>query len=90
MSTYVPIIKFADQSPSFTYGFEAGALWQRLKNNPEILENECLREENLELYQDIAKYNKYEIIQDGEVIDGWVHLTFIKLPQSKLTLVKND
>lgn len=76
------IISFPDQSPSFAYGFEAGGVWHRMRTNePDIgtLEEPLtLREENKELYSDMAQNNLYHAYFRPSEVEGWMYVYFTK------------
>lgn len=76
-------LAFTDQSPSYTYGFEAGQIWALLDElGPPIVdrgwsEGFPVREENAEVYRRMASRFGYAI-EIRDVGHGWMgmRLTF--------------
>ena len=73
------IIKFYDQSESFTYGVEFGRLLEKIERGDEVIKNNGfpVRMENIELLKDTCKqYNYIAVV--GESVNGWVDFLGIK------------
>lgn len=57
---YELVISFPDQSASFVHGFEAGRIWQQMKNLTPVIK-ETVAHENAELYSQMAARNDYTL-----------------------------
>lgn len=87
------VVTFPDQSESFTYGLEAGMIFQRLDGFVSVGTFEApvtVREENIKLYQDIADYKGYTVEIYPTNVDGWMSAVFtpIENPTPKPHLVR--
>lgn len=67
------VLKFIDQSTSFTYGFECGLIWQQLKDGKEITRY-MVNAENREQIDQIAQAIGKQAYFD-EVAVGWLYVT---------------
>jgi len=68
------LIKFPDQSASFTYGVEYGRLLEKIERGDDVVTNNGfpVRIENVELLKDTCKQYGY-IATFGEcAVEGWV------------------
>ena len=92
------IFAFPDQSPAFTYGFEAGQVWAAIDNEGSLEVDRGwttgfpVREENIELYRRMAGARHYRI-ETRQPVDGWVamRLTYVgKGGKPALSLVDHD
>ena len=72
---YGLILPFDSDEPEFTRGFEAGALWERLKNQPGF--EGTVHAENAEMVMRIAEATGCEFSGE-DVGDGWLHVRLIK------------
>jgi len=82
------IISFPDQSKNFTYGFEAGILYQKMIEEHDVIDHGYLkgipvREENVDLIQQMAEYHGYKAIFKTTGIEGYIglQLTKVQLPK---------
>lgn len=75
------IVSFPDQSASFTLGFEAGMIWQRMQSGEQVIKSDTgLSVENVEVMQRMADAAGYEM----DCVDGhdenheWTDLVFTR------------
>jgi hypothetical protein len=85
-------LRFPDQSPSFAYGFEAGSIYELMRQGELVIDrgfNEGfpLRVENTELYNGLANLKSY-VIERGEEKDGWIPTRFTKSKEVEATTPK--
>ena len=74
MTGYDLIIEFPDQSKSFALGFEAGGMWQRMKNRESEI-GQTIHSENLDLITAMATRQHYEVVR---VSNASAHLSGVK------------
>ena len=84
---YGLLVSFPDQSPSFTYGFEAGEINCRMKLDEAVIdcgydEGIPLREENLSLCHRLADLRGYTV-EVKAVEQGWIPIRFTRQPRHK-------
>ena len=74
------IIRFSDQSASFTNGVELGRILQQAHDGKETLSN-CgfpVHTENADVIQDTCKHHGYTACFGNCDIEGWVYFIGIK------------
>lgn len=75
---YDLILTFDDQSPSFTFGFQAGVIWEKMKRREEFTEQFC--GDILELVQRMPARTNYRFeIEPAEETGAWYNLRAIPL-----------
>ena len=76
---YGLVVSFPDQSASFTNGFEAGRLDQRMHASETPIE-ECVHTENEEILRRLAEYQGYAVAawRPSEV-KGWSYIELRKV-----------
>ena len=67
------ICPFDSDDPEFARGFEAGALWERLKADPAC--EATIHATNVEMVMRMAKAAHREVATET-LDDDWVHVTF--------------
>jgi hypothetical protein len=82
---YNLIVPFPDQSESFTLGFEAGIIWNRLTSG-EVEFNLTVHTSNLPVLRNMAKYHGLLLYDLSTNVDGWIQVEFRK-SRNKLSLV---
>ena len=75
--TYDLVLPFDTDDPEFCRGFEAGTLWERLKQQPEEVE-EIVHEGNQPLLREMAHRLGYRL-ECEDVRDGWMGVTLRRL-----------
>lgn len=83
METNNLIIKFTDQSSSFTYGVEFGRLLEKMERGDNIVMNNGfpVRYENIEVIKNACKEYGYIPLFNNKLLDGWVgFIGFKKYP----------
>jgi hypothetical protein len=82
------ILSFPDDSKSFTYGFEAGILYQKMVEEHDTIDHGYLkgipvREENIDLIQQMADYHGYKAQFKTTGVSGYIgmRLTKVQLPK---------
>jgi len=70
---YGLVLRFEDQSNSFTHGFECGIIWQKLKDK-QVIDRETINTENKEQIQQMAEVH-HRIAEFEDIADGWTILT---------------
>jgi hypothetical protein len=83
------IISFPDQSKSFTYGFEAGIIYQKMVEEHDSIDHGYLkgfpiREENMELIQQMAEYHGYKVQFQTTGTEGWIGVRLMKVQLPKI------
>lgn len=68
---YNCILQFDDQSPSFSFGFQAGVIWQKTKSGEPFTDQ--FSGDNLELVQRMASRAGYEF-EITDAGNGWYNL----------------
>ena len=88
------VFAFPDQSQSFTCGFEAGMIWQRIEAGEAVIdkgftEGFPAREDNIELIARMARAGGYTMETHPTGYDGWisVRLSFASKPKPALRVV---
>lgn len=79
------LIKFPDQSQSFTFGVEYGRLLERIQRGDDPITNDKfpVRAENLELLKSTCSQYGYAAIFGEPYLDGWVDFIGIKKTSSQ-------
>lgn len=80
METSELLIRFSDQSPSYTYGFEAGIIWQMMETGIKDF-NRTIRVENIEVVKDMCLKMDYvfDLKKYGQdEFEGWADIFAIK------------
>jgi hypothetical protein len=74
------IIKFTDQSSSFTYGVEFGRLLEKIERGDNIVMNNGfpVRYENIEVIKLACNEYGYTPLFNDRLFDGWVGFIGIK------------
>ena len=75
--TYDLVLPFDTDDPEFTRGFEAGTLWERLKGQPEELE-EVVHAANRHLLREMAHRLGYTL-ECEDARDGWMGVLLRRL-----------
>lgn len=57
MTEHRLLVSFPDQSKSFVHGFEAGQIWQRLRDGEPLIENQLIHRANVEVIDRMALEN---------------------------------
>ena len=65
--------RFEDQSPSYTYGFEAGLIAESMKRK-DLAISATVRVENETTLREMAKYHRYSIEIKPTKFEGWMNL----------------
>jgi hypothetical protein len=81
------IIKFIDESESFTAGFEAGQVFEKLSASPNELIG-VYHFENGEMLFRIGRHFGYEITFAPSTVEGWAEVTFTKPVRPRLSVVR--
>lgn len=76
--TFGLVVSFPDQSASFTNGFEAGRLDQRMKVGETPIE-ECVHTDNEEIYRRLADYQGYAMEWRASEVEGWSYIELRKV-----------
>ena len=71
---YTCLLEFTSDDPNFALGFEAGGMWERLKQFPPRLE-ETVHAANDEQFHLMARRLGYEV-EFQYVENGWAFATF--------------
>lgn len=74
------LIRFDDQSQSYTLGFEAGIIWEKIENGVTDF-NRTIRVENINVVKDMCNKTGYvfEIKEYGRAeFEGWADIFAIK------------
>lgn len=82
---YQLLVSFPDQSPPFTYGFEAGNIWAMLTANLVSELNFTTRVENREVIMRMAAARGWRIDVKLDVAEGWDDTTFVKIGPGLVT-----
>jgi len=79
------LIKFSDQSQSFTYGVEFGRLLEKMQRNDEVIQNSGfpVRVENMQVLKDACIAYGYAAIFGDPYLDGWIDFLGIKKTYSQ-------
>lgn len=77
--SFIPVIRFPDQSASFGHGFQAGQIWEKLKRLDvgAVLE-EMVFPQNRDLLSDLATHEKCGVEFAPTEIEEWVSAIFTK------------
>lgn len=79
-ATYGLVVAFPDPSPSFVHGFEAGGLWEKLKNGETAEIQATTHVENREVIARMADAEGWEIEVKPTEVEGW---DFTKLEKKR-------
>lgn len=86
------LVKFPDQSPSFTHGFEAGQIWTEFKNGVKAISERIVHAANEQVLRDIAKELHYHIVFEVTEYPDWLRMDAwpmaVKPKKSHLKVVK--
>lgn len=72
--TYELVLPLLSDDPAYAHGFEAGCLWERLKQGPGELEA-TVHAENLPQCREMAHRTGYRL-ETETAEDGWVFAAF--------------
>jgi hypothetical protein len=74
------IIRFPDQSTSFTYGVEFGRLLEKMERGDDVIMNNGfpVRKENIQLIKDSCIQYGYVPLFGKEYYDEWIEFTGVK------------
>jgi hypothetical protein len=94
---YRLLVSFPDQSPSFTYGFEAGCLWTTMRQGGLAEIAATTRVENREVIRRMADHLGYALDVEPTETEGWDDTTLMKIKPARervnphgLRVVKED
>lgn len=79
--SYGLVVSFPDQSESFTLGFEAGRIDQRMGASESPIE-ECVHTKNEELFRRLADYQGYAMEWRASEVKGWSYVELRKVRPS--------
>lgn len=65
------IVSFEDQDPRYTYGFEAGMIWQQMQDGAERFE-QVVRSENCTTIKRMCEAEGYGCDLEGCETEGWM------------------
>lgn len=86
---YKPLVAFPDAGQSFTNGFEAGMLWERLYDKDVQEHSGTFHLENMEVFERMAKVTGHDIlIEDILDYDEYRFVTFTKNTSEERTTKK--
>ena len=74
------LVSFEDQHPRYTYGFEAGMIWQQMQGGADSFEQYVRAENRLTLERMCDAENFGFDFGDGEV-EGWIIFTAWRRPK---------
>ena len=77
MSGLSLIFPFVDSSANFAYGFEAGKLYQQMRDGVPEIEG-TFHFDNYEQFKLMAEACQYSVSSFNNVGDGWIGLKFTK------------
>ncbi len=74
------VIKFTDQSPSFTYGVEFGRLLEKMERGDNVVMNNGfpVRYENIDTIKLACEEYGYVALLNNKLHDGWVGFVALK------------
>lgn len=75
---YSLAVSFPDESPSYTHGFEAGGIWQRMKAGREVTITATTHVENREFFRRAAVAEGWSCSIQPTTVEGWDELTLVK------------
>jgi hypothetical protein len=78
---YGLVVSFPDQSASFTHGFEAGRLDQRMSTSETPIE-ECVHSDNEEVLRRLAEHQGYAVEWRASEVEGWSYIELRKVRPS--------
>jgi hypothetical protein len=73
-TTWSLVLSFPEQDPRFTYGFEAGMLWQRLVDR-EVVIHATAHSFNHGLIHRMAQHHGYTLAVEATDYDEWIMVT---------------
>ena len=79
--TFGLVVAFPDPSESFTLGFEAGRMDQRMSDGATPIE-ECVHTKNEEIYRRLANYQGYAMEWRASEVEGWSYIELRKVRPS--------
>ena len=84
-SDYNLIVRFEDQTSSFTNGYEAGMIWQQMQDAKDV--DMTVHSDNMIVLTDMAMATGYEIEFEATEYDEWLYCKATKTEKRKFTVI---